>query len=275
MKYELSEENCRWQFIQSIETLSGQNISVCYQCGKCSVSCPLCKDMEVKPNQIMRYIQLGLKDRALINNTIWLCAGCQTCSIRCPQKLDLARVMDSLRIIHNQEVVRQNLPLTLSVKEFGQRIYRSLFSRLQRGVVRMREKRAEEREERAEGREERADGREKRAEEREERAEGREKRAEGREKRAEEREERAEEMEKRAEKREKRAGKEVDVRVAGEASAAVEVDVRANIKANVKAGREAEVGVVGNLAVAVDAVAVDVEEDADIKVIEKVIEVEE
>ena len=254
MKYELSEENCRWQFIQSIETLSGQNISVCYQCGKCSVSCPLCKDMEVKPNQIMRYIQLGLKDRALINNTIWLCAGCQTCSIRCPQKLDLARVMDSLRIIHNQEVVRQNLPLTLSVKEFGQRIYRSLFSRLQRGVVRMREKRAEEREERAEGREERADGREKRAEEREERAE---------------------EMEKRAEKREKRAGKEVDVRVAGEASAAVEVDVRANIKANVKAGREAEVGVVGNLAVAVDAVAVDVEEDADIKVIEKVIEVEE
>jgi heterodisulfide reductase subunit C len=261
MKYELSEENCRWQFIQSIETLSGQNISVCYQCGKCSASCPLCKDMEAKPNQIVRYIQLGLKDRALINNTIWLCAGCQTCSIMCPQKLDLARVMASLRSIHNQEVMRQKLPLTLSVKEFGQRIYRSLFSRLQRGVVRMREKRAEEREKRAEGREERAEEMEKRAEGREERAEGREKRAE--------------EMEERAGKREKRAGKEVDVKVAGQAAAAVEVDVKANRKANVKAGREAEVGVVRNLAVAVDAVAVDVEEDADIKVIEKVINVEE
>lgn len=126
MKYELSAEDCHWQFIQRIESLSGQNISSCYQCGKCSTGCPIYKDMEVMPSQVMRYIQLGLKDQTLINNTIWLCAGCRTCLIRCPQKLDLARVMNSLRIIYNQDVVRQKLPLTLSVKEFGQRIYRSL-----------------------------------------------------------------------------------------------------------------------------------------------------
>lgn len=95
MKYELSAEDCHWQFIQRIESLSGQNISSCYQCGKCSAGCPIYKDMEVMPNQVMRYIQLGLKDQALINDTIRLCAGCRTCSIRCPQKLDLARVMDS------------------------------------------------------------------------------------------------------------------------------------------------------------------------------------
>ena len=143
MRYELSAENFRCQFIQRIESLSGQNISLCYQCGNCSVGCPICKDMKLTPNQIMRYIQLGLRDQALINDTIWLCAGCRTCLIKCPQKLDLARVMDSLRIIHKQEVVRQKLPLTLSVKEFGQRIYRSLVSGLQRDVVRMKENRVE------------------------------------------------------------------------------------------------------------------------------------
>jgi heterodisulfide reductase subunit C len=100
--------------------------------------------MEIKPNQVMRYIQLGLKDQALMNNTIWLCARCLTCSIMCPQKLDLARVMDSLRTIHNEEVVWQKLPLRVSVKEFGQRIYRSFASGLQRDEIRMREKKVKE-----------------------------------------------------------------------------------------------------------------------------------
>jgi heterodisulfide reductase subunit C2 len=53
--------------------------------------------MDMGPRQIMRAIQLGLREEALGSSTIWLCISCETCSARCPAKIDIARVMESLR----------------------------------------------------------------------------------------------------------------------------------------------------------------------------------
>jgi heterodisulfide reductase subunit C len=55
--------------------------------------------MEVPPNRIVRYLQLGLYDLALSSSTIWLCAGCQTCTSRCPKNFEIAKLMDALREI--------------------------------------------------------------------------------------------------------------------------------------------------------------------------------
>jgi heterodisulfide reductase subunit C len=55
------------------------------------------------PAQIMRAIQLGQVDMALDDKFIWLCTGCQTCTTRCPQSIDVAAVMDELRIIARRE----------------------------------------------------------------------------------------------------------------------------------------------------------------------------
>ncbi|TRZ64307.1 heterodisulfide reductase subunit C [bacterium] len=91
------------QHVQTIEDeiaeITGQHPSKCYQCGKCSAGCPIREYMEQAPNVIVRYIQLGLFDKALASSTIWLCAGCLTCSTRCPQNFDLAKFMDSVREI--------------------------------------------------------------------------------------------------------------------------------------------------------------------------------
>jgi len=59
--------------------------------------------MDMGPRQIMRAIQLGLKERVLESSTIWLCISCQTCSGRCPNEIDIARVMESLRWLANAE----------------------------------------------------------------------------------------------------------------------------------------------------------------------------
>jgi heterodisulfide reductase subunit C len=41
--------------------------------------------------------QLGLKDRVLRSDTLWLCASCFTCTDRCPQDVEVASVIRVLR----------------------------------------------------------------------------------------------------------------------------------------------------------------------------------
>jgi heterodisulfide reductase subunit C len=57
----------------------------------------------MNPAQIMRAIQLGQLDLAVEDRFIWICTGCQTCTTRCPQGIDVASVMDELKIIARKE----------------------------------------------------------------------------------------------------------------------------------------------------------------------------
>ena len=41
--------------------------------------------------------QLGLKDRVLKSDTLWLCAACYTCTDRCPQDVEVANVIRVFR----------------------------------------------------------------------------------------------------------------------------------------------------------------------------------
>ena len=50
-----------------------------------------------RPRTIIRMAQLGLKDRVLNSDTLWLCAACFTCTDRCPQGVEVASVIRVLR----------------------------------------------------------------------------------------------------------------------------------------------------------------------------------
>jgi len=80
-----------------IRRLSGEDLSKCIQCGKCTAGCPIAPDMDVMPNQVMRYLQLNEAGKALGAASIWICASCTTCSVRCPEGIDVARVMNQAR----------------------------------------------------------------------------------------------------------------------------------------------------------------------------------
>ena len=85
------------RFLDAVESHSGDCVSICYQCRKCTNGCPLTFAMDVMPNQILRMIQMGLEEEALRSKTIWVCASCQTCTARCPNDIDIAHLMDTLR----------------------------------------------------------------------------------------------------------------------------------------------------------------------------------
>ncbi len=90
-------------FLSFVRSHTGENISACYQCGKCSAGCPTAYVMDITPRQVMRGIQLGLKDEILDSTAIWLCVSCQVCSLRCPREIDIAKVMETLRLLSQAE----------------------------------------------------------------------------------------------------------------------------------------------------------------------------
>ncbi|MFH1624254.1 MAG: 4Fe-4S dicluster domain-containing protein [Pseudomonadota bacterium] len=97
-------------FGEAISKLSGEDIYACYQCGKCTAGCPVVMEMSHTPNQIMRLIQLGLKEDVLNSRTPWLCASCETCTTRCPKEVDIAKIMDTLRILGRKEGYKSKEP---------------------------------------------------------------------------------------------------------------------------------------------------------------------
>ncbi|MGW8257390.1 MAG: 4Fe-4S dicluster domain-containing protein [Thermoguttaceae bacterium] len=84
---------------REIKRRSGAEVLACFQCHKCSSGCPIAPDMDLLSSQIMRLIQLGAEDEVLRSKAIWLCASCEACTTRCPQGIDIAGVMDALRML--------------------------------------------------------------------------------------------------------------------------------------------------------------------------------
>ena len=75
-----------------------EKILQCFQCGTCTSDCPIAKFSEsYRPRQLIRMAQLGLKERVLKSETLWLCASCFTCTDRCPQDIEVASIIRVLR----------------------------------------------------------------------------------------------------------------------------------------------------------------------------------
>ncbi len=85
--------------LERIHDVSGQNVFSCYQCGKCSASCPATDEMDMLPSQIIRDLQLGLVDEVLESKTPWVCASCLQCMSGCPKGVDMAMIMEAVRLM--------------------------------------------------------------------------------------------------------------------------------------------------------------------------------
>jgi len=114
MRVRIETEQIRNDRIRKIEEVADQSVYRCYQCGKCSAACPATPEMDMLPNQVIRYLQLGLEERVLEANTPWICASCLQCRAVCPKGVDLARIMEAVRMLQlrkgRNEIRLQDLP---------------------------------------------------------------------------------------------------------------------------------------------------------------------
>ena len=96
-KYELSKMH------------GGEKLLRCFQCGTCTSDCPVARFSDTyRPRQIIRMAQLGLRERVLNSDTLWLCAACFTCTDRCPQEVEVASV---IRVLRNLAAEKGMVPL--------------------------------------------------------------------------------------------------------------------------------------------------------------------
>ena len=98
------------EFSEKLNEEAFTELSKCYQCGKCTAGCPMNYLMDIPPSQVIRFCQLGLKEKVINSRTIWYCVFCETCSTRCPQDVDIKGVMDALRRIANREGIKPRAP---------------------------------------------------------------------------------------------------------------------------------------------------------------------
>lgn len=100
--------------LEKVKADSGVNLNLCLQCRRCSNGCPAAGFTGASPSEIIRKLQLGADKEILNDEFIWVCASCETCFARCPMKINMAHVIDSLRITAEAEKSKTpsgNMPL--------------------------------------------------------------------------------------------------------------------------------------------------------------------
>ncbi len=109
--------------IDEVKERSGTDLGLCYQCQACGSGCPFARALDYRPNQVVRLLQFGLREEVLRCKTIWVCVGCHTCSSQCPMDIDIAAVMDTLRLMAVEEGVAIGKP---NIIDFHEEVLRSL-----------------------------------------------------------------------------------------------------------------------------------------------------
>jgi heterodisulfide reductase subunit C len=97
------------KFKYELQKIHGsEKILKCFQCGTCTSDCPVARYSDnYRPRTLIHMAQLGLKDRVLNSDTLWLCAACFTCTDRCPQDVEVASV---IRVFRNLAAEKGCIP---------------------------------------------------------------------------------------------------------------------------------------------------------------------
>jgi heterodisulfide reductase subunit C len=110
----ISKNKREAELFNAVKEISGVNVAGCLQCKKCTNGCPVARLVAVPPSEIIKRLRLNEGDSILKSDLVWMCASCETCFSRCPMHIDMAAVMDALRVLSSKKNINKqkgNVPL--------------------------------------------------------------------------------------------------------------------------------------------------------------------
>jgi heterodisulfide reductase subunit C len=82
----------------------GERFMRCFSCGTCVAGCPVAEMTDqYNPRRIVRMALLGMREKVLTSEFVWLCSACHTCDERCPQDVHIPDLMNAIRNIAVRE----------------------------------------------------------------------------------------------------------------------------------------------------------------------------
>lgn len=84
-------------FLSNLSKYGAFDITDCFNCGNCTAVCPLSQDGSSFPRRMVRYAQIGTKDRLLGSKELWQCFYCGECSETCPRQAEPGEFMAAAR----------------------------------------------------------------------------------------------------------------------------------------------------------------------------------
>jgi ferredoxin len=85
------------KLMQDLKAFGLKDANKCFQCGNCTAICPLSTPENPFPRKLVKYAQMGLKERIMKSPEPWLCYYCGDCSDTCPRGADPGETMMVMR----------------------------------------------------------------------------------------------------------------------------------------------------------------------------------
>ncbi len=102
---------------QELNKVTEQDVKLCYQCQKCTATCPVSEFMDIKPDVMVRKVLLSEEETLLQSRTIWICTGCETCGSRCPNLISVGKINEFLKERAVKKGVKPAVPAALVVHQ--------------------------------------------------------------------------------------------------------------------------------------------------------------
>jgi len=83
--------------MKELEHFGLKDANKCFHCGNCTAVCPLSTSDTPFPRKLVKYAQMGLKEKIIQAPEPWLCYYCGDCSDRCPRGADPGETMMVMR----------------------------------------------------------------------------------------------------------------------------------------------------------------------------------
>ena len=102
--------------------LGNRELVNCFQCLKCTSGCTALKLLELKPHEIVKFVNLGFVDELASSDIIWTCATCLKCIQRCPQKASpyhTIMVLQNLAVKKDKKIPEDYLKAVSQILETG------------------------------------------------------------------------------------------------------------------------------------------------------------